>query len=483
MQIKDISKRVTAFALSLSMGLSVVSLSPNSMATAAGSNYQYKALGGGKAEITDYFGNEKQVTIPSKLGNYTVTSVAKGAFTDCDTIQSLIIPNSVTNISDGAFTECDYLKSVAIGSGVSSIGQGAFFGCNLLANITVDSGNSHFTADTNVLYNKNKSTLIFYAPAKTVTSYTIPATVTKIADDAFYNCNKLATLSVESGNKKYSSVNGVLFNKAKTTLIRYNPGKRDKSYTVPSSVKTIYDGAFADCDFVTSITVPYSVTVIGQGAFLDCEILKTVKLSTGVKKIEKLTFANCEELTDITLTNSLKEIDYFAFYECNSLDKVTFWGTSAQWGKISIGIYNNPLMMATVSYCKHSSTTVKNKKTASYFAKGYTGDKVCKSCGTVLSKGKSIAQKVLKKPIISVTSPKKKSFKVKYTKVSGATGFELRYKIKKKTYKKSYSTKNTVTKVIKKLKAGKYTVKVRAYVKSGKNKAYSAWVSRPITVK
>lgn len=128
------------------------------------------------------------------------------------------------------------------------------------------------------------------------------------------------------------------------------------------------------------------------------------------------------------------------------------------------------------SICLHTDTTTKNARKATYFSKGYTGDKVCTACGVVVSKGKATAKKKLATPKMTVKAGKK-SIKVKYSKVSGATGFQVSYKLKGKAAKlKKFDSKKTVTKTIKSLKKGKkYSVKIRAYVKSGKKYAYSSW--------
>ena len=128
----------------------------------------------------------------------------------------------------------------------------------------------------------------------------------------------------------------------------------------------------------------------------------------------------------------------------------------------------------TVKESGHTLVT-KNTKSATYFEKGYTGDKVCSVCGEVIEKGKAIAQLKLSTPKMAVTAGKK-LFKLKYNKVKGATGFQLRYKISGKWIVKNFNTKKSVTKTINKLKKGKkYIVQIRAYVKSGKKTAYSSW--------
>ncbi|MBQ7128726.1 MAG: hypothetical protein IJO19_01920, partial [Clostridia bacterium] len=122
------------------------------------------------------------------------------------------------------------------------------------------------------------------------------------------------------------------------------------------------------------------------------------------------------------------------------------------------------------------TTVTKNVKSATCFEAGYTGDKVCSVCGETITKGKAIAKLKLKTPKMTLKKGTK-LFKVKYKKVSGATGFQVKYKTGKgKWVTKTFNTKKTVTKTIKQLKKGKkYTVKIRAFVKSGSKKAYSSW--------
>jgi len=125
--------------------------------------------------------------------------------------------------------------------------------------------------------------------------------------------------------------------------------------------------------------------------------------------------------------------------------------------------------------CVHSVVTVGYKK-ATYFAAGYTGNKVCIKCNGLVEQGKAIAKLKLAKPKFSVKGAKK-SFKVTYKKVAGANKFQVRYRIKGSWKVKTFKATKNVTKTIKKLKKGTYKVQVRAMVQSGSKKAYSNWAS------
>jgi len=147
------------------------------------------------------------------------------------------------------------------------------------------------------------------------------------------------------------------------------------------------------------------------------------------------------------------------------------------------------------SHCKVCNTVITEPKTitikkhiftyktqkATYFANGYKRT-VCVNCKLTL--GNEIEAKlVLSVPEFKLTKGKKQ-FKVKYTKVVDATGFQVRYKLKGKWKVKTFNSKKTATKLIKKLKKGTYQVQIRAMVVSGSKKAYSAWSkTRKVKVK
>jgi len=210
------------------------------------------------------------VTIPN-----SVTSIGNYAFSGCTGLTSVTIPNSVTSIGYYAFSRCTGLTSVTIGNSVTTIGIWAFDNCRGLTSINVGPDNANFSSEDGVLFNKNKTTLRQYPAGKQGTSYTIPNSVTNIVEEAFHGCTGLTSINVDPNNANFSSEDGVLFNKNKTTLRQYPAGKQG-SYTIPNSVFFIGSYAFSGCTGLTSVTIPNSVTTIRWHAFSGCTGLTSV---------------------------------------------------------------------------------------------------------------------------------------------------------------------------------------------------------------
>ncbi len=153
-------------------------------------------------------------------------------------------------------------------------------------------------------------------------SITIPESVTKINLCAFTGCDNLLNINVNAKNKYFSSKNGVLFNKAKTKLIQY-PGGKGGKYTVPSSVKIIGEGAFANNNKLQIVDMSDKVTKIEYDAFCGCEGLKKINISNGIKEIDLRVFLRCSKLDNVVIPKNVSIIRMGAFSGCKSLTKLT----------------------------------------------------------------------------------------------------------------------------------------------------------------
>ena len=247
----------------------------------------YVSVGKAETKPTGALNIPEKVTNPDNSAEYTVTSIGNYAFRSCSGLTAVTIPNSVTSIGGSAFAYCTGLTSVTIPNSVTSIGKYTFEGCSGL------------------------------------TSITIPNSVTSISNAAFYDCSGLTEINVESANTKYSSENGVLFNKNKTTIVRYPAGKAETEYTIPNSVTSIGNSAFHGCKKLTSVTIPNSVKTIDSYAFDGCSSLTSVTIPNSVTSIGDYAFCDCSGLTSVTIGNSVTSIGSFAFYGCSHLTSVT----------------------------------------------------------------------------------------------------------------------------------------------------------------
>ena len=203
---------------------------------------------------------------PSELkGKYSIRKGVKvigdWAFSDCNSLTSINIPNSVTTIGDSAFWGCDSLTNINIPNSVTTIGNWGLGAC------------------------------------KSLTSITIPNSVVIIIGNPFYGWHGI----LNNESKAFIYEDHVLFNNNKTLLIAYRA--KETNYTIPNSVTTIGEGAFSGCKSLTNINIPNSVTTIGKGAFSHCDSLTSINIPNSVTTIGEGAFADCIYNHRTTKTN------------------------------------------------------------------------------------------------------------------------------------------------------------------------------------
>ena len=220
----------------------------------------------------------------------------------------IVIPNSVTRIVSYAFSDCSGLTSVTIPNSVTSIGYDAFYGCSAVK-----------LRGDGLKLGYVDNCLVYAYDYDYVIGINIDDSTRLISDNLLSgrcmsgNFENLKAITVSKNNPNYCSVDGVLFNKNKTTLIRFPVGRGGR-YSIPNSVTSIGEEAFACCDGLTSVTIPNSVTSIGSYAFAGCDGLTSVTIPNSVTSIGDEAFDGCTGLTSVTIPNSVTKIGKGVFW-------------------------------------------------------------------------------------------------------------------------------------------------------------------------
>ncbi len=214
---------------------------------------------------------ETNVVIPSTYKDLPVKRIAQCAFSWCDMLTGITIPDSVTSIGESAFSFCCNLKNVEIGEQITTIEDSAFEGCDQLTSIVVDSQNKFYASVDGNLYSKSKEEILQYATGKTAESFVVPESVTTIGVSAFAWCESLKNVAMSNG------------------------------------IETIKKAAFYWCDGLKNIIVPDTVTIIGDYAFSWCENLESITIGKNVAKLGKEVLKTSDKLKTMTFQDVAAE--------------------------------------------------------------------------------------------------------------------------------------------------------------------------------
>ena len=271
---------------------------------------------------------------------------------------------TVSRIGDGAFKESlshSSLTSITIPNSVTSIGAWAFYGCKLLSAVTLP--NNLTSIGSNAFSN-----------CKSLTSIVIPEGVTSIGDDAFSSCSSLTSVTIPNS---VTSIESDAFSWCSSLT----------SVTIPNSVTSIGNYAFSHCSSLTSVTIPNSVTSIGEKAFYYCTFVKENFINNSLLNAEESdywgaeiadieldglfirndTIIDCRPyVTSISIPSNITSIGAYAFSDCTSLtsitipNSVTSIGTYAfDWctSLTSVTIPNSVTSIGTYAFYNCSSLT------------------------------------------------------------------------------------------------------------------------------
>ena len=348
------------------------------------------------------YGYSGDIEIPSTVVHngveYTVTTIS--GFYNCESLNSVIIPNSVKTITNDAFRGCENLKSITLSNKLESIGKGAFTYCYNLEFVYI----SDLTAWLNIDFEEHTSNPLFccnskgnlknhlYLNGKELVDLVIPNNISNIKKYSFYGCTGIKSVTIPNSIKfieqsAFASCSGLESVHVTDLDVWYNIVFEDiyssplyyghhlyingvelkdlvipngticinnylfagcsglTSINIPNSVTSIGNGAFYDCSGLTSINIPNSVTEIGDSAFRGCTGFTSIIIPNSVTKIEEGTFANCTELTSIYIPNSVLEIGRQSFAGCTELKSITIPNSVTSLGNFAFG---NCLKLETV---------------------------------------------------------------------------------------------------------------------------------------
>lgn len=360
-----------------------------------------------------------EVVLPEGL-----TTIGNGGFASCPTLQKITIPASCTTIGTGCFATCTNLTTfnVASGnsnyqsnsdgvlfdntgttlvyypsgkagdysvpSGITTINPTAFTGCRSLGKLTipstvttmdfsdtspsisgsatyidVDDANTMYSDNDGVLCNKGQTSLLAYPYNRTLTSYTVPSTITSIAPLAFYSstivsvdlantktignnafqlCQSLTSVSigktvedlgegtftgcfaitafnVDEDNTHYMSKDGVIFTEDEKTLVLYPAGKQG-DYAIPEGTVSIASQAFYNVQGIGKLTIPTTLTTINDRACAHAQIAGlTFTAPSSLKTIGASAFFNTK-MSTVTIPASVSSIGVSAFASCANLE-------------------------------------------------------------------------------------------------------------------------------------------------------------------
>ncbi|MBO5746209.1 MAG: leucine-rich repeat protein, partial [Clostridia bacterium] len=199
-------------------------------------NYLYN-VNGNTSTITSYKAKAVDLTITSQIGRRQLIEIGEYAFLYNRYTKNITIENGPTTIGKYAFEYSKVLETISIPMSITTIGDGAFYGIKTMKSFTVAANNPNYASVDGVLYTKDMKTLLYYPAAKEGTSFTVPDTVTTIAEGAFLNAVNLQTV------------------------------------TLPEGLTTIERRAFMNCAALTTVNFPTTVTSVGSSAFRNCGAL------------------------------------------------------------------------------------------------------------------------------------------------------------------------------------------------------------------
>lgn len=190
-------------------------------------DFSYRELSGGTVEIVRYNGTDAALAVPAEIDGKKVSRIGDSAFGECESIQSVEVPDGVVSLMDYAFASCKNLESITLPESVTYIGEHAFSSCGRLETVKIPDNIKNIGWDT-------------FAGCTSLISVQLPKKLETIAMGAFRGCKAITAV------------------------------------TLPEGTRQIGEAAFKSCSSLQNISLPKSLKEIAQSAFESCSRLKNV---------------------------------------------------------------------------------------------------------------------------------------------------------------------------------------------------------------
>ncbi len=262
-------------------------------------------------------------------------SIGMYAFDSCKSLKQIELPEGLKTIDTRVFQNCTILSKVHIPSSVTNVGEKAFYNSAVLGNTIAINGIKYL--DGWLVWSKTGITEAEVddgakgiadgglADHTTLTTVNIPKSVIYINQDAFDNTPALASINVDEQNTAYSSLDGILYNKDKTSLVKYGEGRTETAFSVPDGVQSIEAKAISNVFALESVTLPQSLKDIKDSAFSTNVKLTSVNFSEGLETIDFSAFRHCTALSSFSLPDTLTDIDSWAFEDTAYYNDESNW--------------------------------------------------------------------------------------------------------------------------------------------------------------
>ena len=346
------------------------------------------------------------LTLPESL-----VKIDNSAFYRCSGLTNLVLPKSLKEIEYEAFSYCYNIKGeIFIPASVTLIGNKAFESCMNIMSFSVSNDNKNYKSIDGAIISQNGKYLVAFPAGKkgtysipegiesissdaflncigltgkltipegvtsigknaftyceNLTGISLPSTLTTIDLPAFNNCNSLTTIDVNSNNKHFKSIDGVLYTKDGSSIIRYPTNKTGK-YSIAEGVETVREYAFYGCDNLSALKLPSTLTTINNYAFYFCRNISGISFPSALMTIGENAFKGCSGLTnELIIPENVTDIGYEAF-EGTKITTLTLKKTNPITLGSSAFFYNVPLKVIYVPIV--SVELYKNSEWAAFY--------------------------------------------------------------------------------------------------------------------